>query len=191
MDASQRAALNRLGIGCLVVLALVALTCWRCSVWCDNVTADARREREAREQKEEDDRRHAEEKQKLAAQQKQAEQQAKIAAAKKADEDEVKRLAALKPWERSAAIVKACPAVAASTCDDHELDLVIAAGATDAEKATLTKTRDSAVKQHEAAVHEAERVLQCCDGSTSGCLCQAPSHRGCCSHHGGVCGCAP
>jgi hypothetical protein len=32
--------------------------------------------------------------------------------------------------------------------------------------------------------------LQCCDGSLSpSCSC-AGSHRGCCSHHGGVCGCA-
>ena len=31
--------------------------------------------------------------------------------------------------------------------------------------------------------------LRCCDGSLSPtCLC--PGHRGCCSHHGGVCGCA-
>lgn len=30
--------------------------------------------------------------------------------------------------------------------------------------------------------------LRCCDGSTSGCSCGG-SHRGCCSHHGGVCGC--
>lgn len=34
----------------------------------------------------------------------------------------------------------------------------------------------------------ADRNLVCGDGSSSGCSC-AGSHRGCCSHHGGVAGC--
>jgi hypothetical protein len=31
-------------------------------------------------------------------------------------------------------------------------------------------------------------ALRCCDGSISP-TCACPGHRGCCSHHGGVCGC--
>jgi hypothetical protein len=34
------------------------------------------------------------------------------------------------------------------------------------------------------------RMLVCCDGMTSPtCECSRGSRRGCCSHHGGVCGC--
>lgn len=42
----------------------------------------------------------------------------------------------------------------------------------------------------ERARRAANRSLVCGDGSTSGCAC-AGSHRGCCSHHGGVAGCEP
>jgi hypothetical protein len=42
----------------------------------------------------------------------------------------------------------------------------------------------------ERAQRAASRSLVCRDGSTSGCSC-AGSHRGCCSHHGGVAGCEP
>jgi hypothetical protein len=41
-----------------------------------------------------------------------------------------------------------------------------------------------------AAAREASRPVLCCDGWVSGCLCAAPSHRGCCSWHHGICGCA-
>jgi len=41
----------------------------------------------------------------------------------------------------------------------------------------------------ERAERSANRGLRCCDGSLSpSCSCSG-SHRGCCSHHGGVCGC--
>lgn len=41
----------------------------------------------------------------------------------------------------------------------------------------------------ERAARSASRGLRCCDGSLSpSCSCGG-SHRGCCSHHGGVCGC--
>ncbi len=37
---------------------------------------------------------------------------------------------------------------------------------------------------------QASLRVQCCDGTLSpSCLCGRPSYRGCCSHHGGVCGC--
>lgn len=36
------------------------------------------------------------------------------------------------------------------------------------------------------------RMVMCCDGSASpSCTCRRRSHRGCCSHHGGMCGCEP
>lgn len=36
------------------------------------------------------------------------------------------------------------------------------------------------------------RMVMCCDGVTSPtCECSRSSHRGCCSHHGGMCGCEP
>jgi hypothetical protein len=41
-----------------------------------------------------------------------------------------------------------------------------------------------------AAAREANRSVRCCDGTLSpSCLCSRPSKRGCCSHHGGICGC--
>lgn len=44
-------------------------------------------------------------------------------------------------------------------------------------------------KEAEAEEREASRRLMCCDGTPSpSCSCYG-SHRGCCSHHGGVCGC--
>ncbi len=50
----------------------------------------------------------------------------------------------------------------------------------------------AADKRREAREQEASRGLHCCDGSQSpSCRCHAPSHQGCCSHHGGVCGCEP
>jgi hypothetical protein len=36
------------------------------------------------------------------------------------------------------------------------------------------------------------RMVMCCDGTASPtCECSRRSHRGCCSHHGGMCGCEP
>ncbi|MFO0756987.1 MAG: hypothetical protein U0359_10865 [Byssovorax sp.] len=50
----------------------------------------------------------------------------------------------------------------------------------------------AAAKQaaEERAQRAANRSLLCNDGSISGCSCSG-SHRGCCSHHGGVAGCEP
>lgn len=53
---------------------------------------------------------------------------------------------------------------------------------------------DAVAAAQQAAEDQAQRAanrsLVCRDGSTSGCSC-AGSHRGCCSHHGGVAGCEP
>jgi len=53
------------------------------------------------------------------------------------------------------------------------------------EAAQEARERSSSDSSHSSG---GER-LQCCDGTLSpSCMC-AGSHRGCCSHHGGVCGC--
>lgn len=54
-------------------------------------------------------------------------------------------------------------------------------------------------KRHEAREQQAERAaaareassrIACCDGTLSpSCLCSRSNRRGCCSHHGGICGC--
>lgn len=52
----------------------------------------------------------------------------------------------------------------------------------------LAKQQRAAARQ-ERADREASRGLRCCDGTLSpSCSCGG-SHRGCCSRHGGVCGC--
>ncbi|KYF90183.1 hypothetical protein BE17_35260 [Sorangium cellulosum] len=49
----------------------------------------------------------------------------------------------------------------------------------------LRQMREAAEERREASLR-----VQCCDGSLSpSCLCGRSSYRGCCSHHGGVCGC--
>ncbi len=50
----------------------------------------------------------------------------------------------------------------------------------------VARKREEAIEQ----AREATRRVQCCDGTVSpSCLCSRSSRRGCCSHHGGVCGC--
>lgn len=53
------------------------------------------------------------------------------------------------------------------------------------------KREETIARRREAAeeAREASRRVRCCDGMLSpSCLCSGPS-RGCCSHHGGICGC--
>jgi hypothetical protein len=80
-----------------------------------------------------------------------------------------------------------------------ELREKIAPGVQQAEKAreaveeAKRKREEALQKAREAAeaAREASRRVQCCDNSLSpSCLCNGP-HRGCCSHHGGICGCEP
>jgi hypothetical protein len=66
----------------------------------------------------------------------------------------------------------------------------------DVEDARAAKAAAAAQKQaareearRAAAQREESRGLRCCDGDLSpSCFCHGP-HRGCCSHHGGICGC--
>lgn len=58
------------------------------------------------------------------------------------------------------------------------------------EKAREAREAARAAAQEAAeAARESSSMVMCCDGTTSpSCLCNG-SRRGCCSHHGGVCGC--
>lgn len=78
--------------------------------------------------------------------------------------------------------------------------LLLRAAEDDKEKAELEKAQAKRVEQYERATAPSHRVrpLKCCDGSLSTkCICTGPSNdkkstgsmQGCCSHHGGVCGC--
>ncbi|WP_434047560.1 MULTISPECIES: hypothetical protein [Sorangium] len=49
----------------------------------------------------------------------------------------------------------------------------------------LQQMKEAAEERRQASLR-----VQCCDGTLSpSCLCGRSSYRGCCSHHGGVCGC--
>ncbi|KYF91870.1 hypothetical protein BE20_13485 [Sorangium cellulosum] len=49
----------------------------------------------------------------------------------------------------------------------------------------LQEMKEAAEERRQASLR-----VQCCDGTISpSCLCGRSSYRGCCSHHGGVCGC--
>ena len=60
----------------------------------------------------------------------------------------------------------------------------------EAEAARKREEAQERARAAAAAAREANRHVVCCDGVVSpSCLCAADSHRGCCSHHGGICGC--
>lgn len=55
----------------------------------------------------------------------------------------------------------------------------------------LARAERDALREEQEAFREV-RMVMCCDGMTSpSCTCRRSSHRGCCSHHGGMCGCEP
>lgn len=61
-----------------------------------------------------------------------------------------------------------------------------------AEEEAKRKREEAQERAREAveAAREARLRVRCCDGSLSrSCLCSSVSNRGCCSHHGGICGC--
>ena len=58
----------------------------------------------------------------------------------------------------------------------------------EAEQAAADRKRKA--EEAASAAREASRRVKCCDDTLSpSCLCSRDSMRGCCSHHGGVCGC--
>ena len=55
----------------------------------------------------------------------------------------------------------------------------------------LARAERDALRRHREEFRQ-YRMVACCDGTTSpSCECSRASHRGCCSHHGGMCGCEP
>lgn len=105
---------------------------------------------------------------------------------------EAERLSRLKPIER-ANLLRKCVLDADCPLGSMSPTLIIAAAKTPNERkqlegsfVQLERFRDRA----ERATSRAAAPLRCCDGTNSpSCTCGSPK-RGCCSHHGGVCGCS-
>lgn len=83
-------------------------------------------------------------------------------------------------------------AVAAQQCADEQARQAHELAGFEAERRAAIDKRNADSAQafrEEAAKHPDPPALKCCDGSESdSCVCGGP-RRGCCSHHGGVCGC--
>jgi hypothetical protein len=136
-----------------------------------------------------------------------AEENEKAAQAKAAHDALVAKYAAMKPWERAAAVGRICsPSMQCKPpkehrtvdeilrsdddcCPSEELAALVDSVRGTPEEGRLRAATDAAKKRHDAAVKDAQRSAKCCDGTLSdSCLCR-DIHQGCCSHHGGVCGC--
>jgi hypothetical protein len=106
--------------------------------------------------------------------------------ARKELEVRLAKLRAMKPVERVAELSGACPPKESASCDEERIALLVQSAATTSERARLEQLAASLKKGN----RRANASLECCDGTLSpSCLCGRPK-RGCCSHHGGVCGCA-
>lgn len=78
---------------------------------------------------------------------------------------------------RARAQAERIPAAARAQADVREVLRLLAR----AEREALAEEREAARES---------RMVRCCDGMLSpSCRCRRLSHRGCCSHHGGMCGC--
>jgi hypothetical protein len=125
------------------------------------------------------DRRYAEE-QAAKAQQKEVERKAQAMVR----DAMIARLGRASPQERAAELRRCLKANGCS--DDIDPQVVISAAANSSERQRLQST----IERAEKARRHASSPLLCCDGSFSpSCYCSGP-HRGCCSHHGGVCACS-
>jgi hypothetical protein len=115
----------------------------------------------------------------------------------------VSKYTAMTAPRRLAEVLRLCPVVAsrdhaatieemlAGTCVTDETNALLTAVRATPEEKTISDALDQARKRREREESEASRMLQCCDGNPSDdCTCRNPVS-GCCSHHGGVCGCAP
>jgi hypothetical protein len=129
-----------------------------------------------------------------------AEHDAKVAKAAKVVADQQERLRLLGPDGRAVEL-KQCLHDSTEGCDAVLMALMAVADS-DAEKAGLVKLdqklRGELQRKQDQFAATAPHGsgsssggggdLYCGDGSVSGCACSG-SHRGCCSHHGGVAGC--
>jgi hypothetical protein len=177
--------------GCLGLFVLLLPFFW---VYDKCTGGDARRAEEAQRETDRRSNAHfaklADERRKLDAE---AERKALLAKAA-ADLREQKKaaLAAWKPVQR----VQALQACLKHDCPDGVPDAMalIEAAKTEPEKKQLraVKTQiEAAQARAEKAAVRADASLRCCDGTDSpSCTCGQGSKRGCCSRHGGVCGCS-
>ncbi len=108
---------------------------------------------------------------------------------------------ALQPWQRLAEVQRLCPRspppdapprtieeMLAGVCvTDASIALVAAVQGT-AEEKILKEALAVAAKRRDESDRQRSRFAKCCDGAPSDCMC-SNVHQGCCSHHGGVCGC--
>lgn len=114
----------------------------------------------------------------------------------------VKKYVAMKPWQRLAEVQRLCPAVrppnqhrtieeilSAKECNDDDVLALLEAVRSTPEEKTIDVALEEARSRREAEQRAASRKAKCCDGTISdGCTCRNAG-AGCCSHHGGVCGC--
>ncbi len=85
----------------------------------------------------------------------------------------------------TAKLCRAREILAPLTSDQRRLPLIRAAvrRLRAVERLALRQAREDA---------QGGRMIRCCDGSSSPtCTCNRSNRRGCCSHHGGICGCEP
>jgi hypothetical protein len=157
--------------------------------------ADAEREAQQKEERAAQEKRLADE-----AQARQEREQAKAAEDAAEREKRLKYLRMVGPDGRTK-IVRACAEERGSeACIDLLAEIGEATG-DERETARLAKLNAATrLKDEEATTSSSGSgsssrsssgggsTLQCCDGSISP-SCACPGHRGCCSHHGGVCGC--
>lgn len=199
------------GSGAWLVL-IVAVVAWfgACSV-CVRCAGEGGKDLVIREQRADQERavreqRAVEEQQRARA----VAQQESQAADAKRFADRRTAFAAMNASGREKALREAC--AVGPACRAEDADLLVAAAATDAERAKLTNLRsalqamlDPKQRHPLAAVQATERPAEqpprqapvraqesagrvcCCDGSVSPTC--STAHRGCCSHHGGVCAC--
>lgn len=104
---------------------------------------------------------------------------------------EAARVAALPLAPRRAALVSLCGPRADDACDEATLARVWRAAPASSAVAVHADLRAVKSRHDAAEIAATPRAVRCCDGETSPtCVC-GRSGRGCCSHHGGICGCEP
>lgn len=167
-----------------VTLGVPLFLLWRCSVWWDELgEGQKKREQNAAWQREFD-----------AANARARDEQARVTRiaeeaerARLASERAAAKLAELKTLTagRRAQLLQKC--ASELECPfGNDPDLLYEAAKSSTERLQLERTYTAIRK----AIDRADAPLLCCDGDLSPtCTCGHPK-RGCCSHHGGVCGCS-
>lgn len=103
-----------------------------------------------------------------------------------ADAAEAERLKLLGRTGREREL-RACYKNAGGLCREL-LSRLLAVASNESEKRALVALDQQLASRPDVLESSGTGGLRCCDGSASSCSCGG-SHRGCCAHHGGVCGC--